>query len=211
MAINKKVILIGGGGHALSLLEMIDNFSMIQGYADIKPNSLLPVDYLGDDEYILKHYSPDFYKIHHALVYKDKVNLSLRKKMIELYRDYETYSFIASSALVSSNSKILAGTAIFERSVINRSSIGNNTIINTGSIIEHGCKIGNNVFIAPGVIIGGGAIIKDNVFVGSGTIIRDDITICSDTVIGMGSLVTRNISVPGKYYGRPIKLIERYE
>ena len=211
MAINKKVILIGGGGHALSLLEMMNNFSMIEGYADIKPNSLLPLDYLGDDEYILKHYSPDFYKIHHALVYKDKVNLSLRKKMIELYRNYETYSFIASSALVSSNSKVLAGSAIFERSVINRSSIGSNTIINTGSIIEHGCKVGNNVFIAPGTIIGGGVIINDNVFIGSGTIIRDDVTICNDAIIGMGSLVTRDILVPGKYYGRPIKLIKCHE
>lgn len=207
----KKIILIGGGGHALSLLETLYDISVIAGYADIVPNCLMPVKYLGDDEFVLKHYLSQTYKVHQALVYKDNVDLSLRKKMIDLYQCYEAHTFIARSALVSVNSEILAGTAVFERTVINKSFIGANTIINTGSIIEHGCKIGNNVFIALGVIVGGGVIIGDDTFVGSGSVIRDDVTICSNVVVGMGSLVTRDIVIPGKYYGNPIKLIERYE
>ena len=46
----KGVILIGGGGHALSLLEIIKDRNIIVGYSDIKPNALLPIPYLGTDE-----------------------------------------------------------------------------------------------------------------------------------------------------------------
>lgn len=206
----KKVILIGGGGHALSLLEMLDDMSTIAGYVDLVPNDLMPIKYLGNDEFVLNHYLPNNYEVHHALVYKDKVDFSLRKKMIDLYCNYNTHSFIARSALVTANSKLSAGSAIFEKTIINRSMIGHNCVINTGSIIEHDCKIGNNVFIAPGVTISGEVTINSNTFVGSGVIVRDGVTICENVIIGMGSVVTRDLLVPGKYYGIPAKLVEKY-
>lgn len=206
----KKVILVGGGGHALSLLEMLGDVSIIAGYVDIEPNNEMPIKYLGNDDFILNNFSPDKYEIHHAIVYNNDVNLTLRRKMIELYKQYDVHSFVAHTALVSQKSEVLSGCAIFERSVINRSFIGSNTIVNTGVIIEHDCKVENNVFLAPGVIIGGGVVVKDNTFIGSGTVIRDGVTICSNVVIGMGSIVTQDIAISGKYYGNPTKLIDYY-
>lgn len=202
----KKVIIIGGGGHALSLLEMIKDYSFIEGYTDLRPNNAMPVKYLGTDDEVIRYYSTDRYQVHHALVYTSEVNMKLRKRLLDLFSLYESATFISDSALVSKNSDIQTGVAIFEKAVLNRSKIGCNTIINTGAIIEHDCCIGNNVFIGPGVIVGGGVTVQDNSFIGMGTVIRDGVSVCSDVVIGMGSLVVKNINEPGMYVGSPVKL-----
>lgn len=203
----KKIILIGGGGHALSLLEMIKDYSLVAGYSDLFPNNAMFITYLGNDSDIISNYSPFEYKVHYSLVYTSKVDLSLRKKMQGLFSLYESATFISDTALVTKHSEISSGAAIFERVIINRSKIGRDTILNTGSIIEHDCNIGNNVFIGPGVIVGGEVSIQDNTFVGMGAVIRDNVAICSDVIIGMGSLVTRNVTEPGIYIGRPARLV----
>ena len=51
--------------------------------------------------------------------------------------------------------------------------VGNNNIINTSAIIEHGSKIGNNCHILTRVVINGDAVVKDNTFIGSGSVIRE--------------------------------------
>ena len=51
----KKVILIGGGGHALSVLEMVENQGIFVGYVDLHPNADMPIPYLGNDEEVIKN------------------------------------------------------------------------------------------------------------------------------------------------------------
>lgn len=200
-----KVILVGGGGHALSLLEMLDDYRVIAGYCDYKPNGRLPVPYLGTDTEVLQTYPPEYFDIHHAVVYADEVNLGLRKYLIEKFRSYTAKSFVASTAIVSPNSIVGEGSSVFHRCVVNRGRIGHNCIINTGSIIEHDCVLGNNVVVASGSTICGGARIGDNVFIGAGSVIRDGVSVTDNTVIGMGSVVVRNIVKPGIYFGNPIR------
>ena len=204
----KKTILIGGGGHALSLLETLPDYSQIEGYADNLPSSLMPIPYLGTDEVILANYSPDEYDIHVTLVYTSEVNLHFRKKILERYKYYNNHTFIAKTAVVTPHSRIEQGCAIMERAVVNRSTLYSNTIVNTGAIIEHDCTIGSNCFIGPGAILCGGVTIGDNTLIGAGAIIRDDISIASDTVIGMGSIITRDILEPGVYAGNPCHKIK---
>ena len=200
-----KTILVGGGGHALSLLETLSDYNQIAGYADMQPSSSMPIPYLGIDEEVLAKYSQEDYDIHVTLVYTSEVNLQLRKRIIERYKQYTYHTFIASTAVVTPHSVIEQGCAIMERAVVNHSKLNSNVIVNTGAIIEHGSKIGNNCFIGPGTIICGGVIIGDNTLIGAGTIIRDDITIAPNTVIGMGSVITKTIKEPGIYAGNPVR------
>ena len=203
----KKTIILGGGGHALSILELInDNFS-IMGYIDNKPSLRMPIKYLGDDNFFLENCSPKDFNIIIGVVYPGKVDLTFREKIISKFIDYDGKTLIAKSALVTNNSKIGSGTVLFERSLVNRSIIGKHCVINSGSIIEHDCIIGDNVFIGPGSIIGGGVKIENDTFIGSGAVIRDSISISQGMIVGMGSVVTKNLSVKGLYFGNPSKLI----
>lgn len=201
-----KTILIGGGGHALSLLETLPDYNQMAGYADFQPSDLMPISYLGNDEEILASYLPDKYDIQVTLVYTSDINLQLRKRIIERYNNYSFHTFVASTALVTEHTVLGDGCVVMEKAIINRSEIEKNTVINTGAIIEHGCKIGNNCFIGPGAIICGGVTIGDNTLIGAGTIVRDDVSIASDCTIGMGSLVTKDIKDAGVYHGQPARL-----
>lgn len=201
-----KTILVGGGGHALSLLETLSDYEYITGYADIKPSEQMPIPYLGNDEDVLAKYFPDEYDIQVTLVYTSAVNLQLRKRIIERYKNYFYHTFVASTALVTEHAVLGDGCVVMEKAVVNRSELGKNTVINTGAIIEHGCKIGGNCFIGPGTIICGGVTIGDNTLIGAGAIVRDDVFITSDCTIGMGSLVTKDIKNTGVYHGQPVRL-----
>lgn len=200
-----KTILIGGGGHALSLLETLSDYSQIAGYADMQPSKDMPILYLGTDADVLAKYKPEEYDIQVTLVYTSEVNLQLRKRILERYKSYHSHTFVASTALVTRNTNLGEGCVVMEKAVVNRSTIGKNTVINTGAIIEHNCTIGNNCFIGPGAVLCGGVRVGDNTFIGAGSVVRDDVSIASDCTVGMGSLVTKSITEAGVYHGQPAK------
>lgn len=204
----KKIIMVGGGGHVFSLLQIQSDLSNFLGYVDIVPNTFLPLKYLGNDDFALCTYSPDDFLIHCGVVYTESANLKLRKSILNKFVKYDKLSTIASSALITCSSKILHGTAIFERCVINGAFIGENSIINTGAIVEHNSKICNNVFVGTGAVICGDVQIYDDVFIGAGSVIRDGIAICSDSIIGAGSVVVKDIKEAGVYVGNPAKKIK---
>ena len=70
----KKLIIIGGGGHALSVLEAMDTSIEIAGYVDNIESKKLILPYLGNDEFVLSNFSPEEYRVHHAVVYTNDVN-----------------------------------------------------------------------------------------------------------------------------------------
>ena len=202
------IILIGGGGHAISLLQIIKDKDKIIGYSDLKPNPLLPIPYLGRDEEVLSKYTPEVCKIHHAIVYLSDVNLTFRKLIINKFHLYKLQTFIAETSIVAPLSVIGDGCAIMHYSVVNGAKLGHNCVVNTSAVVEHNVILGNNVFIGPTAVIGGGVLIGDNVLIGRGALLRDGITICSVVVIGMGAVVVNDIKVKGVYLGVPAKLVE---
>lgn len=205
----KKLILIGGGGHALSVSEAIGSSIEIAGYVDNVESNKLILPYLGNDSFVLSHFSPEEYVVHHAVVYTSDVNLSLRCQIIQRYKEYESYTFIAHSALVTPSAKVAEGCALMEGAIVNGAILGQNSIINTKVVIEHGCILGHNVFVGPGAIICGDTCIGNNVLVGAGAVVRDGIEIADNVIIGMGSVVSRSILDPGLYFGNPCRKIKQ--
>lgn len=203
----KDIVLIGGGGHALSILEIVNALSLpVMGYVDMKENSDIPIPYLGNDSCFLSNNSPLDIQIVLGVVYTQTVDMQLRSKLLTKYKGYTGKTIVAKSAILSDHTCLGNGTVVFEKALINRSDIGEHCVINSGAIIEHDCKIEDNVFIGPGAIVGGGVTIRRNTFIGAGVIIRDGVTITSDVTIGMGSLVLKDIKCSGMYYGNPLSL-----
>lgn len=201
----KKDIMVGGGGHALSILEMCNESHFI-GYADTRNVESMSIPYLGTDEQVLSMYPSSHYNIVLGCVYNEQsVGLKLREFLLLKYKEYDSPVITSSSAIVTKNSIIDRGTVIFEQAVINRSHIGEYCIINTGTIIEHNCDLGNNVFAGSGAVICGDCTIGNNVFIGSGSIIRDGVRIVDNVIIGAGSIVIKSILDAGIYYGNPVR------
>lgn len=191
-----KVVLIGAGGHARSILAIdpVDGLSITKYCSpdrNLSLESLYSLEYIGTDEDLLR--LPDTELILGVSYTGQKVNLNLRKMLLHKFNHYVFRSLVARSALVKTQ-YIGAGTVVFEHAFINSGTIiGTNCVINSGAIIEHDCVIGNNVQISPGAILLGGVHVADNSFIGAGAIIRDSISIEIETVIPMGARITQNI------------------
>ncbi len=207
-----KLVLIGGGGHCKSCIEVIESTNLYQivGILDLpteRGKYICGYKVIGDDNDYLKYKELNCSFVITAGQIK---SFGLRKRIFDSLKGIEAKIeiIISSSATVSKHAEIGEGTVIFHHCVVNAgSNIGTNCIINTGSIIEHDANIGNNCHISTGAVINGDVNIGMNSFVGSNSCISNGLTIADESIIGAGSTVIKDIETGGTYAGSPAKKI----
>lgn len=201
-----KTLLIGGGGHARSLLEVTgpDAFT---GYVALSSGEL-PLHYIGHDDVAVETYNPKEYRVHIAVGINGGCRLSLRRSIIDKFARFKSVTVIAPTATITPGCSIGDGCCIMHRAVIVRSTLGEHCVVNTGAIIDHDCHIGSNAFLAPGAILCGEVTLGNDVFIGAGAIVRNGVKISSEVSVAMGAVVTRDLNSPGVYAGNPAKLIK---
>jgi sugar O-acyltransferase (sialic acid O-acetyltransferase NeuD family) len=195
---NKKLILIGAGGHAKSCIDVIENLDLykIGGIIGL-PNELgikiYDYEVIGSDVDLVKlskSYS-------HALITVGQIktpNTRIRLFENAIVAGFEMATIIASSAYVSNRAKIGKGTFVSHGAIVNSNvNIGANCIINSSSLIEHDSYIGNHCHVATGAIINGNNSIGSGSFVGSGAVLREGISVGVNSIIGMGQVVRNNL------------------
>lgn len=200
---NKKLVLVGGGGHARSLLAVIDDDIPVAGYADVQPCADLDIPYLGTDSECIALLDADEYEVALTVVSGRDCSLAMRGRLIQLYHAFDMPLIIAPTAIVA-GCRIGPGSQLMHRAVVNAGTeIGRCCIVNTGAVVEHDCRIGTNVFIGPGAVICGGVEIGDNCYIGANATVRPGARICAGAVIGMGAVVVNDITEAGTYVGIP--------
>ena len=113
-------------------------------------------------------------------------------------------SLIHNSSVIGIATKISDGTVIMPQTNIGpNSSIGNFCIVNSGSSIDHDCKLGDFSSIAPGVFTGGNVTIGVRSAISIGTIVKQGISIGEDVVIGAKSYVDKDLDDCIIAYGIP--------
>lgn len=170
-----EIILIGGGGHCRSVIDVIESEGRfkIAGIVDLPEKLGMKVlDYeIKWTDKDLKNLS-NYYK--YAIVTVGHVKLP--HKRVELYEyiikcGFELPTIISPFAHVSKYSYIGKGTVVMHNAIVGPNvKIGCNCIINTGAIVEHDSVIGNHTHISTGVVINGNVKIGDLCFIGSGSI-----------------------------------------
>jgi len=197
-----KIVLIGGGGHARSLVE---SGCHIDGYADARAVTDMPLPRVGSDEEILSSMDPSSTALHIAVVGGDGRSMATRRRIIERFSAFPAATLIAPSATVTPSSSIGQGSAVMCGAIVNGASIGRHNVVNTGAIVEHGCRTGSNVFIGPGAVICGGVTIGDDCFIGAGVTVRNCVSICPGVTVGIGAAVVSDITEPGIWAGVPAR------
>jgi sugar O-acyltransferase (sialic acid O-acetyltransferase NeuD family) len=204
----EKLILIGGGGHCKSCIDVIEqeNKYEIAGILDVKENigkNVLGYTVIGSDddiEELSKQYRNFLITIG---------QIKSAEKRIAIYNRLEELNLIlpviiSPLAYVSANANISDGTIVMHHAVVNAGAfVGSNCIINTKALIEHDALIGNNCHISTAAVINGECKIGDNCFIGSNSVISNVVKVENDCIIGAGSFVPRDLKIKGTYTGNP--------
>jgi sugar O-acyltransferase (sialic acid O-acetyltransferase NeuD family) len=192
----KKIILIGGGGHCKSVIDVIEQEKKYKIYGIVdKPKffgtKILGYKVIGSDldlDFLAKKYK-------NAIITVGQIQSPLvRINLFNLARKagFKFPSIISPRAYVSKYSRIGMGTIVLHNVVVNSNvSIGNNCIINTKSLIEHDCEISDHCHISTCATINGSVQIKSKCFIGSNATIRDGITIKENSFIKASSLLKK--------------------
>lgn len=169
-----KILLVGGGGHCTSCIDVIEQNAQFEigGIIDkgVKNKSLLNYPILGGDDLLPKLKSEyRFAIITIGQIESPLIRMELFKKLLSF--GYELPSIISPRAYVSKHSFIGLGSIVMHDAVINsNASIGNNCIINTKALIEHDAVIEDNCHISTGAVINGSSLIKQGTFFGSNAV-----------------------------------------
>jgi len=188
-----EILLIGGGGHCESVIDVIEqeNRFKIVGIID-KPELLgtkiFNYEIIGNDSDLEKLSK----KYKYAIITVGQIKSpSLRIKLFELAKQYDFSmpTIISPRAYVSKYASIGCGTIVMHDALVNaNASVGVNCIINTKSLVEHGCSIGNNCHISTASSINGGVRVEENCFIGSNATVVEYVVVAANSFIKAGSL-----------------------
>ena len=193
-----KLILIGGGGHCKSCIDVIEqeNKFIIAGIVDINTSisDLLGYPLLGHDDDLAKlKLSYDYALITIGQIKTPAIRIRLLSYAKSL--GFNLPAIISPRAYVSKHAKIGNGTIVMHDALINAGAIvGDNCIINTKSLIEHDAVIENNCHISTAAIINGGAIVKQGSFVGSNAVTKESVDTKENDFIKAGSLFKGHVN-----------------
>lgn len=204
-----NIILLGGGGHAKACLDVVfstDKYKVL-GYID-KSKTLddkFNVDYLGDDDQIIKYVHDAVFLIAIGQLKTPKIRVEIFNKALSLGAKFPVIK--SPSAYVSRFSYVEDGTIIMHNVVIQAGvQIGRNCIVNDGALIEHDTSIGDHCHISTSTTLNGNVSVGDETFLGSGTIVKNGLTIGKNVVVGAGSVVVKDIMNGQMVYGNPARL-----
>jgi sugar O-acyltransferase (sialic acid O-acetyltransferase NeuD family) len=208
MRSKEKIVLVGGGGHCRSVIDVIeceDRFD-IAGIVDkeeLLGESILGYKVIATDLDLKKLISE--YKNFMITIGQVKANI----RRVELFSLVKGWGGIFPSiqspkAYVSNRAFIDEGTVIMHRALVNvNASVGKNSIINTGAVIEHDSSIGDHCHIATGVYVNGDCQVQDHCFVGSKAVIIQGITLGNNSVVAAGAVIVSNVEPGSVYAGNP--------
>lgn len=203
----KNLILVGGGGHCKSVIEVAESAGYeIKGILDMPDEvgkEVLPGHkVIGTDDEIPQYVEECDFIITVGFIKNPALRIELYNKVKAAGGRLAT--IIASTAHVSKYSELGEGTVIMHHAFVNAGAkIGDNCIINTFVNIEHDAEVGNQCHISTGTMVNGECKIGENCFIGSQSVCANCIEIASDIIVGAGSVVRKSIRVKGIYAGNP--------
>lgn len=207
----KPVLVIGAGGHAKVVIDIINQHKdykveAVIGRENEPIDTLLGYPVLKGDKYIT--------------IFREKgVTAAVsgiggfvdNRRRTEIYQNlkdlgYELINLIHPSAVLSSSVRMGEGIVAYPGVIINTDvRIGNNVIFSSGAIISQETVIGDNVLISTGANVGGGCIIGSNAVIGLGASILARVRIGANALVAAGAVVIKDVPDNARVYGIPAR------
>jgi len=206
----KGLVILGGGGHAKSCMDIIESF---RDYS-ISLRGRIEVAVVVHDTRKLEDWQWKFYAEEYDGFVLGVGQIHTPALRMQIVNEIEAVNgnivtLISPYARVSPRATIGTGTVVMPNAAINSGAvIGNHCIINTGAIVEHDSCIRDFCHIATGAVVNGDCRVSFRCFIGSNAVLLNQTRICPDITVGAGSVVTKDIAEPGGIYvGNPAQLL----
>ena len=188
----EKIVLLGGGGHCHSVIDVIEQENKYQIVGIIDKKELIGMNVLG---YKIIANDDDLEEIYktckNAIITVGQIESNhVRVKLFNRLKEigFNLPIIISPIAYVSKHSFIDEGTVVMHHAFINANvRIGKNCIINSKALIEHDVIIEDNCHISTASVINGAVLVKANTFLGSNATSKQSVEISG--FIKAGSLV----------------------
>lgn len=189
-----KILLIGGGGHCKSVIDVIEmeGSYTIGGIIDQKEllgQKVLGYEIIGCDDDL----EALFDRFKYAIVTVGQIKSpDVRIKLFNRLKTigYELPVIISPRAYISKHATVDMGTVVMHDALINaNAAVGKNCIINTKALIEHDSVIGDDCHISTGAVINGGTVVSQGTFFGSNAVSKEYASIAEKSFIKAGSIV----------------------
>lgn len=195
---NKGIILIGAGGHAKVIAELIEESGgTIEQIVDAD---------LSISEVMGYPVTVEIPKDRPMIIAIG--NNTIRKRVA----DENQGAFVTAShpsANISKRSNIGDGTVIMAGVSINSgTTIGKHCIINTNASVDHDCVIADFVHISPNAALAGNVTVGEGSHIGIGSSVIQGIHIGKWVTIGAGAVIIENIPDHAVVVGVPGKIIK---
>lgn len=202
----KPLMLIGGGGHCHSCIDVIELTRLYSIKGVIQPEGdglVMGYPVLGSDSDLPKLLTD----INSVLITVGQIkSMKTRLKLYELVKELGANLpvVISPNAYCSKSASLGEGTIIMHGAIVSaKSKVGANCIVNSLALIEHDAIISDHCHISTGVKINGSVYIGRGSFIGSGVTIKEGITIGDEVIIGAGHVILKDVpsgSIIGKSY-----------
>lgn len=194
----EKIIILGKGGHAASLVDIIEreNKYEIAGYVvnDEQETSTGKYPVLGNDECLEKLFQSGVKNAAVGIGYLGKSDL--REKLWEKLKKigYVLPVICDPSVIMAQDVSIGEGSFIGKGVIINTNVlIGRMCIINTGAIIEHDCSVGDFSHVSVGSVLCGSVQIGKSSFIGANATVIQGRAIGNKCIVGAGMTIRENV------------------
>ncbi len=204
----KKILLIGGGGHCRSCIDVIESDASYEIAGIVLPDGEASVSFEG---YSVAGYDSDLVRLIRetpcAFVAIGQIRTAEpRIRLFEALNKAGAFIPAISSprAYVSRRASLGEGSIVMHGAIINAgAAVAENCIINSLALVEHDATIEAHCHISTGARINGGVIVRSGSFVGSGAILKEGVEIGAGSVIGAGQVVLNSIPAGAVVAGRP--------
>ncbi|MFH2007636.1 MAG: NeuD/PglB/VioB family sugar acetyltransferase [bacterium] len=211
---NKGCVILGGGGHALSVIDCILSAGLVEGLVvlDRDParlgSRIAGVEVIGDDALLPSLFESGFDQF---IVGLGTIGVcTSRKRLFGLASStgLRPLTIRDPTAHVSTLAFLAEGVQVLRGALVNaQADIGANAIINSGAIVEHDCRIGDHVHVASGAILAGGVSVGECTLIGAGSTVRQYVKVGKNAVVGAGAVVVADVPEGATVVGVPARVV----
>jgi sugar O-acyltransferase, sialic acid O-acetyltransferase NeuD family len=195
----KLVVIYGGGGHAKSLIELIEaegKFTVAGILDDRLPagSRIAGVAVLGNGDFLPRLKAQGIGQIVNAVGGIGDITPRLRIYEKIKANGFTVPSVIHPRAYLEKSARLTGGEQVFFNAYIGSDvTVGFGCIVNTGVILSHDCELGDYVNISPGAILAGAVHVGERSLVGMGVTVNLGVTIGAGVRIGNSAVIKADV------------------